>query len=453
MALNENSIFYKNLCCDSIEQYIEKTEVEDLVQAIGFSNPEAFVKRHVVWAWHQIIIANFFMGSVWLHKPVYTWCTASEESMWKFLTIASAYFKKYTHLHTKDRANNAYLRVCNLTDENKVSLCLINSILTLVYERILAFPSQEKIRPKKPKDNTEWQYFLMENVPFFQHAVYKECLELLEMNITYSAPSNFNTLFTGYCHPNSDLKVYREEVSENFLKFLKILIMLAYSYNNRKWIEPRPKNVKTYNETIKFFDLVHAYHGDNLELLDSLIEVSLGKGNNSYDTKEIIPMLEFLNSNVTSEDINKRATSGKYVVPEGFREAHAKYYNKEISMYEFSNMFHVSDTKIREWMKECNLPVRPRGIKNTELLLNKITSQTKPSEPTVQPVDSTGSLSEKSSVNIPVEPPIAKIPTKLTAKHPFTIKLFGYEIFLGVKKAEPPKPVDMSDELEDFIGY
>ena len=452
MVLNENSIFYKNLCCDSIEQYLEETEIEDLIQAIGLSNPEAFVKRHAVWAWHQIIIANFFMGSVWLHKPVYTWCTASEESMWKFLTVASAYFKKYTHLHTKDRTSNAYLRVCNLTDENKVSLCLINSILTLVHERILAFPSQEKIRPKKPKDNTEWQYFLMENVPFFQHAVHKECLELLERGVTYNAP-NFNTLFTGYCHPNSDLKFYREEVSENFLKFLKVLIMLAYSYNNKKWIAPRPKNVKTYDETIKFFDLVHAYHGDNLELLDSLIELSLGKGNNSYDTKETIPMLEFLNSNVTSEDISKRVTSGKYAVPEGFREAHTKYYTKEISMYEFSKMFHVSDTKIREWMKECNLPVRPRGIKKTELLLNKIVSQKELPKPAIQPVDSTNPPSEKPTIDTSVEPPANEVPVKLVPKAPFTIKLFGYEFTLGMKKLEPPKPVDMSDELADFIEY
>lgn len=452
MALNENSIFYKNLCCDSIEQYIEKTEVEDLVQAIGFSNPEAFVKRHVVWAWHQVVIANFFAGSIRSREPIYTWGVASEESMWKFLTVASAYFQKYTHLHTKDSTKNLYLRVCNLTDEGKANLFTVNSILTLVHERIAAFPSQEKIRSRKPKDNTEWQYFLLENVPFFQHTVHKECLELLERGVTYNAP-NFNTLFTGYCYPNNDLKVYQERVSENFLKFLKVLIMLAYSYNNKKWIAPRPKNVKTYDETIKFFDFVRAYHGDKLEFLDSLIEASLPKSNNNYDTKENIPVLKFLNSNVIFENITKKEMSGKYPIPQGFEEAHAKYYNKEISMYEFSNMFHVSDTKIREWMKECNLPVRPRGIKNTELLLNKIVSQTKPLEPTVQPVDSTSSLSEKSSVNIPVEPPIAKVSTKLATKHPFTIKLFGYEISLGVKKAEPPKPVDMSDELKDFIEY
>lgn len=39
------------------------------------------------------------------------------------------------------------------------------------------------------------------------------------------------------------------------------------------------------------------------------------------------------------------------------------------------------------------------------------------------------------------------------AKSSFTIKLFGYEISLSVKKAEPPELVSTPDELADFIEY
>ena len=86
-------------------------------------------------------------------------------------------------------------------------------------------------------------------------------------------------------------------------------------------------------------------------------------------------------------DGNKK--SHKYPIPEGFNDAHAKYFNKEITMYEFSNMFHVSDTKIREWMKECNLPLRPRGTHKglSSCITKPITVSTEPLVQQITPIE------------------------------------------------------------------
>jgi hypothetical protein len=209
--------------------------------------------------------------------------------------------------------------------------------------------------------------------------------------------------------------------------------MLAYSYNSKKWVVPRPKNVKTYDETVKFFDSVHKYHGDNLEFLGSLIEVALPKGDDTHDTKEEVPILKFESKN--EKEIPK--VSNKYPIPEGFKEAHAKYYNRDITMQKFSEMFHVSDTKIREWMKECNLPVRPRGTHRNELDLSV--------EPPIQKLSK-----EEFSNTVSVEPPVQVLPVE---KPTFKFSLFGYEFSFKAKKKEPPEPINLSDEFPDEVEY
>lgn len=469
MVLNENSIFYKDLCCDSIKQYIKETEIEDLVQAIGLSKPETFVKKHMVWAWHQIIIANFFAGHISPRECPKEWGFASEESTWKFLTTASAYFEKYTHLHTKDSTINIYLRVCNLTDKGKENLEIANSILTLIHEKIMAFPSQEKKLSRIPKNTTEWQYFLLENVPFFQLHIHRYCIDLLEGDYHYYSNSNFNTLFTGYIYPNSDLKIYQEKVSENFLRFLKVLIMFAYSYNNKKWVVPRPKNVKTYDEVTKFFDSLHKYHGDNLEFLDSLIEASLPKENNNYNIEENIYVLKNKNVPITFEGATPKE------IPKEFSKVYPKYYAGELTKNDLFKMFNIKEAAFQKWVGELDLPIKTSRFEALEVPTDfesmyykflegevskpKLLKDLNVSDRTLYtwikgkglPLkkDYTKKLKIQPTI-ASVKPPVQVLPIE---KSIFKFSLFGYKFSFTAKKEESLKSVNVADEFPDEIEY
>lgn len=149
--------------------------------------------------------------------------------------------------------------------------------------------------------------------------------------------------------------------------------------------------------------------------IEELAQLSLKEKNSKTHEKKEIPKV-----------------SNKYPIPKGFKEAHAKYYNKEITMYKFSSMFHVSDTKIREWMKECNLPLRPRGAKKGKSVLDVQNEQ----KPTVQ--------------EFSVEPTVQVLPVE---KPTFSFSLFGYKFSFTAKKEKPPKSVNIADEFPDEIEY
>lgn len=149
-------------------------------------------------------------------------------------------------------------------------------------------------------------------------------------------------------------------------------------------------------------------------------------------------------------------------IPKEFEEDYMKYYNGEISNEELSKKYGVHRTTIWSWRSKLNLPVKilERKIPNTfkEDYMEYYYGTTSYLELCKKYNVTEGTVRNwRNNLSLP---PIHRKSKKVMdnsytslMKSATKFKLFGYEFTLGMKKIEPPKPVDMTDELEDFIEY
>ena len=400
---------------DSIFDTLSWEEFADLVGAVWkvpekynkyrvHGTPEIYAAPEEAWFWQQVAIIKFF-SKEFFETTDFIFNSAvkikKDTEVRKCVQEISKLVQDNPSILDKIKPYEGYLTKDNIYSKNvQKNLIIVDKILNIIHSKVKEYNQIYKEVPRG--EGSSWSHF------FRLYSTSWE-LEIQEIGVLED--------FFNYSNVESHL--YSFFSSKNFLNFLRIALFFKYAvYTMEKDILIEdPQRVRVINIIRETWW--------NTQILQRCLD-----------------------------EVMESKVSYKSSIPEGFREAHAKYYNKDITMYEFSNMFRVSDNKIREWMKECNLPLRPRGIKkdksfldvwNGQVLSKKEFNSTVSVEPSVQ-----NSLKEKLSSVVSVEPPVQVLPVE---KPTFSFSLFGYKFSFTAKKEKPPKPVNIADEFPDEIEY
>jgi hypothetical protein len=386
---------------DSIFDALSWEEFADLVGAVWkipekynkyrvHGTPNIYVTAEEAWFWQQVALIKafskeFFKTTDFTADSVIK--IKKDTEVRKCIQEISKLVQDNPSILDKIEPYTGYLTKDNIYSKNvQKNLIIINKILNIIHTKVKEYNQIYKEVPEK--EGSSWSHF------FRLYSTSWE-LEIQEIGV----------LEDFFNYSNVESYLYPFFSSKNFLNFLRIALFFKYAvYTMEKDISIEdPQRVRVINMIRETWW--------NTQILQKCLD-------------------EIMGSNV----------SYKPSIPEGFREAHTKYYNKDITMYEFSSMFHVSDNKIREWMKECNLPLRPRGIKKDKSFLD---------------IWNERALSKKEVSSIAsAEPPVQiSLVEKSTTRKPFKFTLFGYEFSFGVKKQSSPEPINLADEFPDEIAY
>ena len=412
-----------------VYQYLSTSEeTKNLIEVLNYKGFENYVKKDASMLLLQMLVVNYFSNVHEWYHPQKNWYIPADYKLKSFLQDTYRVYSSYPEVFSK-KPENTFLTVQNLTPVGYKVLEKSNFFFTELYKDIIV--------TFKYQDTPDfWKVFVTEKESIMNkyYQIFIEILKILFKEGYPEEASSYPDLFSPYSNVDGYEDDYDKSISWHRMNlFINNLLIFSYTCNGG-WVIPRQrkKGLKESNFNADILRILYnseqIYHPSSKSTLQR-IERALPKIANK--------LLQSKNTEIVSNKV-----SYKYPIPEGFREAHSEYYNKKITMYEFSNMFHVSDTKIREWMKECNLPVRPRGVKKDKSFLD-VWNEQEPQAPKYLKKDFTPTV-------ISVEPQVQVLPME---EPTFKFSLFGYEFSFKAKKKELPKSVDLSDEFPDEVEY
>ena len=421
--------FLKNMLPKSFFKILGKDELIDLVEIIGEDGFKGLPKNRVGWYWQQQALFNFFDAQKFCachFEPSYVKIPTDEianisvQTIENFnkeykLTEKTTLYSPFDEHTIKSAKTNKYIRA---------NLEISNTILKEIHFLLKEYNSAYEYCPDDYSNS--WSHFYS----LYRDAIWDKLKEVFCKFVFIDSKEERNLFLSEHV----------------FLNFLKILTFFSGSLNipvtmhKEDFTNFRVCPLATFGKSIRGI-----YH--NASALTACIEKSLGnvEPNRSIQEKakpkkNSIPKSE--NQNLLEKPKSLAEIAGDYLkniekerkkeTLESFKADYMKYYNKEMSRRELCKKYDIADSTIKVWRDRLSLPIiNYKGrCKKHDLL----------------------KVPEKST-NCSIESPVSEVPAKLVSKAPFTVKFFGYEISLGVKKVEPPKPVDMSDELKDFIEY
>lgn len=387
---------------DSIFDALSWEEFADLVGTVwevpekynkyrSQGNPDIYVTAEEAWFWQQVAIIRFF-SKEFFRTTDFTFNSAikikSNAEVRKCIQEISKLVQDNPSILDKVKPYIGCLTKDNIYSKNvQKNLIIINKILNIIHSKVKEYNQAYQETPRG--EGSSWSHFFR---------IYS-CSWEREIQETGVLKDFFN-------YDDCKNRLYAFFSSKNFVNFLRIALFFKYA-------------IHTMDENLPLED------PQRIRIISIIRETW-------WNTRILQKCLD---------EIMENKVNYKSPVPEGFKEAHAKYYSKEITMYEFSNMFHVSDNKIREWMKECNLPVRPRGVKKDKSFLDVWNKQ----KSSIQKLSK-----EEFITTVPAEPQVQVLPVE---KVTFKFSLFGYEFSFKAKKKEPTEPVNLSDEFPDEVEY